>query len=554
MGKHVMDFTTTAEVFDKSGNLVQREQATSSLEVEGKLSLVLKNSHGDVTYECEKPMESFTVGFLEDFVSGHRVSVDNIQLGAGHGSNPSNVNKIPWYTVLGSSNAPTYVQQIRPIASFTNSSATNAVISSSITSTTAAVGLDSLTVETGSIRVVLSADRSITAGSGTIREVCLWGGNGKMIARDQVADAAWSVGTFVKVTWTLDFPLNSSRQMTMNWVKNFVQNISDAPFQDFTMLDGTEAVGVQGVSVGFCKKANMMGAAGEDDIGIVVGTSTSLGPTPGGDKSGVAAYQYNLNTPIANGTGSGELVYGAGTSTDDTTTTPKYLFRPRIKPTMGTATVSYTRTFENTSGAAITVKEAGIIAKTTVTTDGVATAGSYLVARWLTQDIYVADGNTLKITFQPQISATSEIHANTAANGIVVLDDAIRDDFPALKNISMVEANGYANGSKTWPNAISYARGLTRGGYKDWRLPTCNGTTNSGTTLNEIRALWDARARLAALATAQGVTSNDLNNTSYLYWSESERDASNAWDVSFHNSGSVYAYGKSNASYVRCVR
>lgn len=553
MGKHVMDFTTTAEVFDKSGNLVQREQATSSMEVEGRLSLVLKNSHGDVTYECEKPMESFTVGFLEDFVSGHRVSVDNIQLGAGHGSNPKgDCIKIPWYTVLGSSNAPTYVQQIRPIASFTNFSNQSASISSSITSTTAAVGLESLTVETGSIRVVLSADRSITAGSGTIREVCLWGGNGKMIARDQVADAAWSVGTFVKVTWTLDFPLNSSRQMTMNWVKNFVQNISDAPFQDFTMLDGTEAVGVQGVSVGFCKKANMMGAAGEDDIGIVVGTSTSLGPTPGGDKSGVAAYQYNLNAPIANGTGSGELVYGAGTSTNDTTTTPKYLFLPRIKPTTGTATVSYTRTFENTSGAAITVKEAGIIAKTTVTTDGVATAGSYLVARWLTQDIYVADGNTLKITFQPQISATSEIHANTAANGIIVLDDAIRDDFPGLKNISMIEAHSNNIGTKTWPNALSYARGNTRGGYKDWRLPTSKGDQTTGTTINEIYEIYRAKARLAALATAQGVSSDINSNTNY-FWSESEYNASNAWYVSFSN-GNVYCYGKVNSAYVRCVR
>ena len=546
---HVIDFTTTAEVFDKSGSLVNKVRQAEKMYVVGRLSLTLKNSHGDVTYECEKPMESFTVGFLEDFLNGNRVAIDNINIGAGHGSNYSSTCiKIPWYTVLGSVAGPTYVQQIRPIASFTNFSNTSGSISSAITSTTAAVGLESLTVETGSIRVVLSADRSITAGSGTIREVCLWGGSGKMIARDQVSDAAWSVGTFIKVTWTLDFPLNSSRQMTLNWVKNFVQNIADAPFQDFKMLDGTEAVGVilsSQSTQSFTKKANCMGAAGEDDIGIVIGTSNTA-PTES---------SYALGSQIANGTGTGQMVYGAGVSTDNTSTTPKYLFRPRIKPTTGTATISYVRTFENTSGAAITVKEAGLVAKVdsaSASAQGIGTGGSYLLARWLTQDIYVADGNTLKITFQPQITATSEIHSNAAANGIIVLDDAIRDDFPGLKNISMIEAHSGNTGTKTWPNALSYARGNTRGGYKDWRLPTCNSTTNGGLTENELREIYNAKARLNSLASAQGV-STDINSNTNYFWSESEYNASLAWIVYFSNGVVINNY-KNNTTYVRCVR
>ena len=547
---HVMDFVTTAEVLDKAGNIVSSTKQVESMTIEGKVNLTLKNSHGDVTYECEKPMESFTVGFLSDFVNGNRISIDNINIGAGHGSNLTNVIRIPWYTVLGNSSGVTYVQQIRPVASFTSYSNTSTAISSSITSTTAAVGLESLTVETGSIRVVLSADRSITAGSGTIKEVCLWGGSGKMIARDTVADAVWSVGTFIKVTWTIDFPLNSSRQMTLNWVKNFVQNIADAPFQDFKTIDGSDATGVildTPSTASFTKKANCIGAADEDTAGIVIGTSSSA----------PVYNSYALGAQIATGTGSGQMTYNAGVSVNDATTTPKYLFTPRIKPTTGTATVTYLRTFTNNSGAAITIKEAGLIAKVdsaSAAAQGIDTGGSYLLARWLTQDIYVADGNTVRITFQPQITATAEVHSNAAAAGIVVLDDAIRDDYPALKNISMVVGHAYNKiGTKTWPQALDYVRTTNLGGYSDWRLPTCNGTTNSGTTENEVRALWDARARLASLASAQGV-SNDLNNTSYYYWSESEYNASRAWYVDFYNSGNVHNYSKGNPCCVRCVR
>ena len=545
---HVMDFVTTAEVFDKSGNLVSSTKQVEEMSVEGKVNLTLKNLRGEVTYECEKPMRSFTIGFLEDFVNGYRLAVNNINIGAGHGTNPSsNCIKIPWYTVLGSNDSATYVQQIRPIASFTNYSNTSGSISSAITSTTAPITLDSLTVESNSIRVTFSAGRAVTAGSGTIKEICLWGGSSKMVARDTVEPAAWSVGTFIKVTWTLDFPLSNSHQMTMTWVKNFVQKISDEPFQDLKLLDGTEAYGIIGVTQSFTKKANCMGQAAQDDIGIVVGTSD----TP------ISSDTYSLGAAIPHGIESGKLFYGAVVNTDNTYTTPKYLFRPRIHPADGTATVTYVRSFENKSGSTITVKEAGLLAKVdqaSAVAQGVSTGGSYLLARWLTQDITVDSGNVLKITFQPKITATAEDQSTAAANGILVLTDAIRDEFPALKNISMMEANGYAHGTKTWPNAISYARGLTTGGYKDWRLPTCNGTTNSGLVENELRALWDARSKLKALAIQQGITSNDFENTSYYYWSESEYNASYAWGVSFSSSGGVNNYCKGNAYYVRCVR
>ena len=86
-----------------------------------------------------------------------------------------------------------------------------------------------------------------------------------------------------------------------------------------------------------------MAGAGDDTFGIVVGT----GDTP------VTADDYNLASKIAHGTGAGQLSYGAVTLYDPFVS--DYTVKQRIA-----------RSFTNNSGADITVKEIGLIVKTSV--------------------------------------------------------------------------------------------------------------------------------------------------------------------------------------------
>jgi len=103
-------------------------------------------------------------------------------------------------------------------------------------------------------------------------------------------------------------------------------------------------------------------SANDSTYGIVVGTGTAT-PTPN---------DYALGNQIVNGTGTGQLVYGAhninptpqqiGTSTNVTTTTTP---TSGLLPVSGNTTSwQIQRTFQNQSGASITVSEVGIYTNT----------------------------------------------------------------------------------------------------------------------------------------------------------------------------------------------
>ena len=80
-------------------------------------------------------------------------------------------------------------------------------------------------------------------------------------------------------------------------------------------------------------------ASGADILGIVVGTGINA----------VTISDYTLQTKIANGAGAGQLSYGACTVDANVTIDGS------------TAYVQIYRTFTNSSGGAITIKEIGII-------------------------------------------------------------------------------------------------------------------------------------------------------------------------------------------------
>jgi hypothetical protein len=108
--------------------------------------------------------------------------------------------------------------------------------------------------------------------------------------------------------------------------------------------------------------------AGDTSAGILVGTSDSP----------VSLAQYNLLGLIPNGTGAGQLSYGA-TVVEDLTTDTTYFFR-------------IVRTFTNNSGASITVREIGLFLKPN--------QYSYMFARDVpTSPISVPNGSTLTLRY-----------------------------------------------------------------------------------------------------------------------------------------------------------
>jgi len=96
------------------------------------------------------------------------------------------------------------------------------------------------------------------------------------------------------------------------------------------------------------------------------------------------------------------------------------------------------------------------------------------------------------------------------------------------------------NTERRWDDAISYCKGLSLGGYSDWRLPN----------REELKSIIDETRKKPTINTTYFP-----NTKSSHYWS-STTDAgrtTGAWSVDFYG-GSVYDGHKSNNYYVRCVR
>jgi len=113
--------------------------------------------------------------------------------------------------------------------------------------------------------------------------------------------------------------------------------------------------------------------AGNDALGILVGASA----TP------VALGQYNLISKITNGSGAGQLLYGA-TSVEDMAKGAAW-------------SVRVVRTFSNASGAAVTVYEVGLVIR--VATAHNVTANILLARDVIPDGVVVPDGGVLTVRY-----------------------------------------------------------------------------------------------------------------------------------------------------------
>jgi len=132
------------------------------------------------------------------------------------------------------------------------------------------------------------------------------------------------------------------KQKSHSFVANFLYLLGT--FLSQTQYNWTDVSGnVEQYYTGTVQLGNILAVNGGNpgQSGIVIGTGTAT-PTPG---------DYKLGNPIANGTSSGQMVYNNISFS---------------KPTVSGNTTSMviTQTFQNQSGASITVSEVGIIAQT----------------------------------------------------------------------------------------------------------------------------------------------------------------------------------------------
>jgi len=133
----------------------------------------------------------------------------------------------------------------------------------------------------------------------------------------------------------------------------------------------------RGVCLGSASATRYLGGsapAGNTSAGILVGSSNVV----------VAIGQYALQSPIAHGTGAGQLQYGA-TTVD-----------PLVKNT--TWTVRVIRTFTNASGATVTVREFGLFVRLGMV------ESPYEISVMLARDVPVTaidvpDGSTLTLRY-----------------------------------------------------------------------------------------------------------------------------------------------------------
>lgn len=122
-----------------------------------------------------------------------------------------------------------------------------------------------------------------------------------------------------------------------SFVKTFLQTVLIRLFDSITVncID----TGGAGRNTSYLANSYVDAAANNDDYGILVGTGANA----------VTITDYALQTKIADGAGAGQLLYGACTVDAD------------VSVDGSTAYFQLYRTFTNSSGGSITIKEIGVV-------------------------------------------------------------------------------------------------------------------------------------------------------------------------------------------------
>ena len=155
-----------------------------------------------------------------------------------------------------------------------------------------------------------------------------------------------------------------------NWIRIFAVLRNPSDYNDkFQFVDthGSSFTPDQIVASG----SSMLAPAGQDGYGLVVGS----GDTP------VSLNDYDLDSKIPHGTGSGQLSYGDSSKYDETSG--------------NTTSHGVQRSFDNNSGADITIREIGLIATINIGGQNI----NVLLLRDVISDTTVPNGGRVTVKY-----------------------------------------------------------------------------------------------------------------------------------------------------------
>lgn len=220
-------------------------------------------------------------------------------------------------------------------------------------------------------------------------------GDGRIALADTIS-ASWQANDSIKVTYNISIPTSSTATITKNFIIDLFSEIFLS--SKFVNNEGTEIAPIRKGTTSSSKANNAKPivhpdftadtSTGAANKGIVIGSSDlSLDDDT---VTGVKWDDYRLKSQFLGSA----VEYSSSSWQND------YL---SYQQSGNKFYAVFARNFRNISGSDITIKEAGIYSYCNDTTNSVATAGSFLLSRWLTGDVVVHDGETIRVYWKPAI-------------------------------------------------------------------------------------------------------------------------------------------------------
>lgn len=352
MDCHNFGFGTGYEIFNERGILVESKFDKIVPEVEGRLKVEVKDKDGNLCHFHEQPMRSLVAGFLWGLYEGYRFSYEAgsfsngpVQLGRDETTYTVNTNSLPgYYTYYTSSSSKLEVEDVSE-----SPNSLDLTVSYTVTCTSNDPGKHCKLVGLANISgMTIAIDH---AGSGGIN---------------------LNPNEVMKFTWILSFPLTSDRIISKNIVYNLIQNLI-APHA-FINISGTPINGVKEQNHSSYAKAICL-----KTCDIIIGTSDV----------DLSTDNYNLKQPLTSGLSVSATVRPSSGS--------------YYRVAGNTAYFTFHRSFQNTTASPVTIREAGVVSGNSAA--GLESSGQFLLARWLTDDIILPPDYTLRVYFQPAVTA-----------------------------------------------------------------------------------------------------------------------------------------------------
>jgi len=178
------------------------------------------------------------------------------------------------------------------------------------------------------------------------------------------------------------------KKSTKSFVKNFMEMLKAWLTGGIATIDDINGVtknvhGYYADSSNYFEKCDTLGAEGEDDRGIVVGTGTTA----------VSPYDNKLESQVPHGDGDGYLHYQAGSITD-------------VQISDNEISFEYTRNFVNNGTVTINVNEIGLYAKLRSYEEGsVQEISAMFIRDVLGSAVSVPEGATLTVKYKIKVTA-----------------------------------------------------------------------------------------------------------------------------------------------------